>query len=452
MRTAFLPADIMLPNESVDMTRWSVIACDQYTSEPEYWEKVKEIAGDGPSALSMIFPEVYLEDEDKEERLKSIHQAMRDYQDRGIFRELKQAMIYVRRINSSGNLQEGLVGAIDLECYDYKTGSKSLVRATEATVPGRLPPRVKIRENADLELPHVIMLIDDPEKTVIEPLGCMRKDMEKIYDFDLMLGGGHVSGYLLDKEAQDKVLSGLKMLADPACYRKRYKTDSDHPMVYAVGDGNHSLASAKVCYEKLKAENPDLDLSDHPARYALVELVNLHSPSLDFEPIYRIVTRVDPVHMLGEMTRALDLRPFGTERSVDKAKTSCPLPGLKEGQKRDRKSQHIEVIYQPEAGQAVRREQYCIGRPLSDISVGSLQTFLDDYTSRSGGRIDYIHGEDALLALSDKEDSIGFLLPAMHKNELFPAVIADGALPRKTFSMGHAGDKRYYTECRKIKD
>ena len=177
MRTAFLPADIMLPNESVDMTRWSVIACDQYTSEPEYWEKVKEIAGDGPSALSMIFPEVYLEDEDKEERLKSIHQAMRDYQDRGIFRELKQAMIYVRRINSSGNLQEGLVGAIDLECYDYKTGSKSLVRATEATVPGRLPPRVKIRENADLELPHVIMLIDDPEKTVIEPLGCMRKDM-----------------------------------------------------------------------------------------------------------------------------------------------------------------------------------------------------------------------------------------------------------------------------------
>lgn len=448
MRTSFLPADIMLPNESVDMSRWSVIACDQYTSEPEYWEKVKEIAGDAPSTLSMIFPEVYLEDGDMEERLNKIHQAMEDYQNRGIFRELRQAMIYVRRINSSGDLQEGLIGAIDLETYDYRKGSMSLVRASEATVPGRLPPRVRIRENADLELPHIVMLIDDVRKMVIEPLGSKRDSMERLYDFDLMLGGGHVSGYLLGREDQEAVISGLRMLEDPVYYKDRYQMDPEHPMIYAVGDGNHSLASAKVCYEQLKADFPNRDLSNHPARYALVELVNLHSPSLDFEPIYRIVTGVDPLHLLGEMTKALDLRRCGADSLSDGYDAAESLKTVEGSEEID---QYMEAVYRPAGSPSVRREAYGIGHPLAGLAVGSLQTFLDDYTSRFGGSIDYIHGKDALLALSRQERSMGFLLPAMNKDQLFPAVIADGALPRKTFSMGHAGDKRYYTECRRIK-
>ncbi len=425
MRDAFLPADILLPTGSVDMSRWSVIACDQYTSEPDYWEKVRDITGSGPSALPMIYPEVYLEDGDMEDRLAGIQDAMEEYMSQGVFRQYKDAMIYVRRIDSSGNLRQGLVGKIDLECYEYEKGSQSMVRATEETVPGRLPPRVRIRENANLELPHVIMLIDDMENTVIEPLADNLDDMEMVYDFDLMLGGGHLTGYLVNEEQQERIISCLRKLDDPECYNNRYDLHDEKPMIYAVGDGNHSLASAKAYYEKLKREHEGEDLSDHPARYALVELVNLHSPSLVFEPIYRIVTRVDPRHMMEKMIEEMDLH--------------------QEGQ-----GQSFEMVFADPSGQGIRRKVFVIGKPVSELAVGSLQSFLDAYTGRYGGKIDYIHGEDTVLSLSRREGAVGFLLPTMHKSELFPAVMADGALPRKTFSMGHARDKRYYTECRKI--
>lgn len=471
MRDAFLPADILLPAEKLDMTRWSVIACDQYTSEPDYWDQVKDIAGEAPSALSMIFPEVYLEDGDMEDRLARIHHSMKEYMSRGVFREYKDSMIYVRRIDSSGNLREGLVGKIDLDCYEYEKGSHSMVRATEETVPGRLPPRVHIRENADLELPHVIMLIDDIDQMVIEPLGRDLPGMEKVYDFDLMLGGGHLSGYLLDEGQKERVRDGLRKLDDPAWYKKRYSLEDEKPMIFAVGDGNHSLASAKAYYEKLKEENPGLDLSDHPARYALVELVNLHSPSLDFEPIYRIVTRVNPRHLMEKMIEEMDLHQEGQGQSfemvfADASDQKTSDQGMPDGMTSDQNQSDGKASDQdmpdgkaPDQDRPDRdihhedlqRKIFVIGKPVSELAVGSLQAFLDDYTGRYGGKIDYIHGEETVLSLSRREGTVGFLLPTMHKNELFSAVMADGALPRKTFSMGHARDKRYYTECRRIK-
>lgn len=323
----------------------------------------------------------------------------------GVFREYKNAMIYTRRIQSDGKLREGIVGAVDLEQYDYRRGSSSQIRATEATVAERIPPRLKIRENASCELPHIMILIDDPAKTVIEPLG--GKSLSKLYDFKLMQGGGSISGYLLDDKAIDGVDNAL------------YELSKKSPMLFAMGDGNHSLATAKEHYEKLKRENPDKDMSNHPARYALCEIVNLHSPALEFEAIHRIVTGVNVGGLMDEMTASLDLR-----EDVSKQKIGIVVNG------------EVKDMY--------------VHNPFSKLAVGSLQTFLDGYIAAHGGKIDYIHGADVLKNLAKGNDSVGFLLEPMQKSELFGAVIADGALPRKTFSMGHAADKRYYLEARKI--
>lgn len=404
MKTAFTPADILLPNVP-DMTKWSVVACDQYTGEPEYWRETEKIVGEAPSALRLTLPEIYLEEPDVSERIAKIDSNIESYLESGIFREYKNAMIYTRRIQSDGKLREGIVGAVDLEQYDYRRGSSSTIRATEATVAERIPPRLKIRENAACELPHIMILIDDPAKTVIEPLG--KISLSKLYDFKLMQGGGSISGYLLDDNAIDSVDNAL------------YELSKKSPMLFAMGDGNHSLATAKEHYEKLKRENPDKDMSNHPARYALCEIVNLHSPALEFEAIHRIVTGVNVGGLMGEMTAALNLRE-------------------------DVSGQKIGIVVNGEV-----RDMY-VHNPLSKLAVGSLQTFLDGYIAAHGGKIDYIHGDDVLKSLAKGEDSVGFLLEPMQKSELFGAVIADGALPRKTFSMGHAADKRYYLEARKI--
>lgn len=404
MKTAFTPADILLPNVS-DMTKWSVVACDQYTGEPEYWRDTEKIVGDAPSTLRLTLPEIYLEEPDVSERIAKIDSNIESYLESGVFREYKNAMIYTRRIQSDGKLREGIVGAVDLEQYDYRRGSSSPIRATEATVAERIPPRLKIRENAACELPHIMILIDDPAKTVIEPLG--GKSLSKLYDFKLMQGGGSISGYLLDDNAIDGVDNAL------------YELSKKSPMLFAMGDGNHSLATAKEHYEKLKRENPDKDMSNHPARYALCEIVNLHSPALEFEAIHRIVTGVNVGGLMDEMTAALDLREDVSE-------------------------QKIGIVVNGEV-----KDMY-VHNPLSKLAVGSLQTFLDEYIAAHGGKIDYIHGADVLKNLAKGNDSVGFLLEPMQKSELFGAVIADGALPRKTFSMGHAADKRYYLEARKI--
>ncbi len=403
--TAFTSCDILLPDIK-DMSKWSVVACDQFTGEPEYWDKTKEIVGGDVSTLNLILPEVYLEDDDVDGKIAEVNKNIDKYLADGVFKELKNAMVYVRRTQSDGKLREGIVGAVDLEKYDYRSGSKSQIRATEATVAERIPPRLKIRRNASVELPHIMILIDDPEKSVIEPLST--SDLEKLYDFELMQGGGRIEGYLLGEDEISRIDSALCELSKKC------------EMLYAMGDGNHSLATAKEHYEKLKRDNPGADLSNHPARYALCEIVNLHSPALEFEAIHRIVTDVDCDKLIADMTKVLGLS--------DSAESE----------------QRIRVITP-----GAEKELY-ITRPLSKLAVGSLQAFLDKYLKENGGKIDYIHGDGVLRSLASKENSVGFILEPMKKSELFAAVISDGALPRKTFSMGHAQDKRYYLEAKKI--
>lgn len=406
--TAFTKADILLPKlDGKGMEKWSVVACDQYTGEPEYWKTVSETVGDAPSALNLILPEIYLEEADCEKRIGNINAAMSKYLNDGLFEEYRDCLILTKRVQADGRLRAGLVGCIDLEMYDYNKGSKSQVRATEATVTSRIPPRVKIRTNAPLELPHIMILIDDPENTVIEPL--LGKELKTVYDLELMQNGGHLSGALVDGENADGVLAALDKLAE------NERSKSDDILLYAMGDGNHSLATAKECYDqKKRADSPDAEL----ARYALVEIVNLHSPALEFEAIHRVVTEVDTDKLIAEMTSELGL---------------C-----------DNAEQNFTVIVGGE------ERKFGITRPSSNLTVGSLQTFLDKYLRENGGKIDYIHGEDVVRSLCREPNTVGFLLPSMAKSELFPTVIKDGALPRKTFSMGHAHDKRFYCEARKI--
>ena len=418
--TAFSKADILLPKDA-DMEKWAVVACDQYTSEPEYWAETEKTVGGAPSALELILPEVYLEDSGVDKRIENIHGAMKKYLDEGIFKEYKDSLVYIERTQSDGLVRAGLIGKIDLEQYDYHKGSRSQVRATEATVVERIPPRIKIRNGAPIELPHIMILIDDADKAVIEPLTERAESFEKLYDFKLMQGGGSIKGMLVDDESAEQALQALEALGDLDAFNKKYSLNESHPLVYAMGDGNHSLATAKEFYEQLKRENPDKDLSNHPARYALVEIVNLHSPALRFEAIHRIVTDTN-VNML--------LEELGDILSLSKEPSGQKITIVDNGSKREVYA-HVQ---------------------LSKLAVGSLQTALDRILPEIGGKIDYIHGEEVVERLAQAEGAVGFLLPDMGKEELFPTVIVDGALPRKTFSMGHAADKRYYVEARRIEE
>lgn len=416
--TAFTTADILLPKlSSEEMTKWAVVACDQYTSEPQYWEKTADIAGSAPSALRLILPEVYLEAPDAKQRISEINRTMLDYISSGIFEEYKSSLILTVRTQADGKVRTGLVGAIDLEMYDYTKGSTSQVRATEATVASRIPPRVEIRRDAALELPHIMILIDDIKKTVIEPLEARIDTLKKVYDFELMQGGGHLAGYLVDGDNVKAVFTALDALADKDGFNSRYGLTGEEVLLYAMGDGNHSLATAKACYEEKKANgSPDAAL----ARYALAEVVNLHSEALEFEAIHRVIVDVDTNDLMTKMTEAL-----GLVKGTDGQSFTVVLDGSE--------------------------ENYTITKESSNLTVGSLQSFLDEYLSKNKGVIDYIHGDDVVRSLCEAQNSIGFLLPSMTKAELFPTVIKDGALPRKTFSMGHAHDKRFYCEARKIR-
>lgn len=411
--TAFSAADILLPTAEAMSEAWAVCACDQYTGEPAYWAETERLVGDKPSTLRLILPEVYLEDADVDDRIAGIRKSMDSYLENGVFTEYPDAMIYLERIQSDGKLRAGLVGKIDLEQYDYSKGSVSPVRATEATVPERIPPRVRIRRGAKLELPHIMILLDDVQKTVIEPLAAKKDSMQLVYDTALMQGGGSIKGWLVPAEEQTRIIAALTALADafPA---------GTAPLVYAMGDGNHSLATAKAFYEEWKAANPGANTENAPQRYALAELVNLHSPALEFEAIHRILQGIDTAKLLADMTAALDLR------------TDTPA------------AQSFEVLVNG------TRQIYFIHKPTSNLTVGSVQQFLDKWLKENGGKIDYIHGADVVAKLAEAEGSLGILLPDMQKSELFPTVIKDGALPRKTFSMGHAADKRFYMECRRI--
>lgn len=417
----FYPADILLPRDA-DMTRWAVVACDQFTSQPEYWQAVEKTVGDAPSTLRMILPEAKLNDPEVDGCIRDINSAMERYLSQGVFKTLEDALIYIERVQSDGKVRHGLVGMVDLEQYDFTPGSGALIRATEGTVLSRIPPRVRVRRDAPIELPHVMLLIDDPEKTVIEPLTADRGRMEKLYDFELQQGGGRLAGWRLTEAQKDAVAAALSGLCSREEMEKKYGMKGAAPLLFAVGDGNHSLATAKQCYEDLKKVTPESEWATLPARYALVEVVNNHDDALGFEPIHRVVFGVEPEKVL-------------------EAFKAC-YPGAHEG---EGPGHTIAYTYQGRAG--------CITvpNPKVQLAVGTLQSFLDGYVKEHGGEIDYIHGDEVTDRLGSEPGNIGFKLPAMGKEQLFKTVMADGVLPRKTFSMGHAQDKRYYVEARRIK-
>ncbi len=398
---------ILLPKNGVDMTKWATVACDQFTSDREYWKKVEELVGVEPSTAKITLAEVYLEDEDKKNRIQKINYLMNKYLKDGIIEEKFEGMVLVER-QVKDKKRKGLVLALDLEKYDYHKGSKTLIRATEGTVESRIPPRLEIRKNAVIELPHIMVLIDDPQKTVIEPL--FLEKLDRIYDFELMMEGGHIRGRkVVSEELMESIADNLAKLV------------SSDGLLFAMGDGNHSLATAKA-YWVAFAESyggPKEDLLNHPVRYALVEIVNVHDEGLEFEPIHRTIVNSQQLRVNSEEVKKYIEDTAGT----------------------------FEIEMVTEKG----KEKIKIKNMGSNLAVGNLQILLDQFImENSEVKIDYIHGEEAVEKVVKEQHGIGFLLPGMKKEELFATVEKDGALPRKTFSMGEANEKRYYLEARKI--
>ena len=411
---AFLPADILMPKTD-HMEKWAVIACDQFTSDAAYWDRVRKNAEGAVSTINLILPEAELGTEKEAAHTAEINATMKKYMDENVFTVYPNSYVYVERTLENGSIREGLVGMVDLDAYDYNTGATSAIRATERTVAERIPPRQRVRRDAPIELPHILMLCDDHDKILIEPIGAKKKQLKKLYDFDLMEGGGHITGWLVEGKDVEEFNKALEKYT--ATVGEKYKGLKGVPMVFAVGDGNHSLATAKSCYEELKKNHPGEDLSNHPARYALVELENIHDPAQVFEPIHRVIFKTEPQKLLAALKESCC------------AETGFPVKwyiGKESG------TVHLD-------------------KSKGELAVGVLQHFLDEYLKNNPGEIDYIHDDDALIELAKKPDTIGFLLPAMEKSQLFRGVIADGVLPRKTFSMGHSREKRYYLEGRKIK-
>ncbi len=417
----FYPADILLPQDC-DLSKWSVVACDQYTSQPEYWQRVENYVGTAPSTLRMILPESCLEGPNVENDIAEINTTMTHYVREERFRTLPNTLLYVERTLHSGHIRRGIVGMIDLDEYDYEPDAPAKIRATEGTVLTRIPPRVAVRKNAPLELPHVMLLADDVEKTVIEPLSAQKGQMEPVYNFTLMEHGGDIAGYKLTEEMMTAVGEALQKLSDPEAFNKHYGTEGKPVLLFAAGDGNHSLATAKECFERQKKLVPPERWATLPSRYALCELVNLHDDSLEFEPIHRVVFGIDPQKMYNDIL--------------------ATFPNAYEG---EGEGHVLHYIWSGGTGAIT------VPNPVAQLEVGTLQPFLDSYVKEHGGHIDYIHGSDVTQRLAQQKGNIGFLLPPMGKDQLFPTVIFDGVLPRKTFSMGEAHDKRFYLEGRKIR-
>jgi hypothetical protein len=411
------PADVLLPKEGADMTRWAVIACDQYSSEPEYWEKADEFVGESPSTLRLIIPEAFLETPKGEELQKNVGVTMDEYLSAGLFRNIEQSFVYVERSTPHAALRRGLVAAFDLEIYDFAPGNSMPIRATEGTILKRLPPRVAVRSRASLECPHVMVLIDDPAKTVIEPLSGMKAGMEKLYGFELMAGAGSVEGYRVEEDRFGGIADALQMLT------------ARGGMLFAVGDGNHSLAAAKAFWDELKQGLTAEQRETHPARWALAELVNLHDDGLAFHAIHRVVFNAEPVELvallLWEMNKMGWHASMGPERAGE---------------------QSIEYVCVEDRG------FINISHPATPVGAGTLQQALDIVLAKlPEASVDYVHGDETAVMLGLKPGNTAFLLSAMDKAELFPAVEKLGVLPRKAFSMGEADEKRFYLECRGIK-
>lgn len=408
------PADILIPT-GLEMSKWSVVACDQFSSQPEYWDAIGELTADVPSTMHMILPEAYLHGRSGENEAEEINAEMRKYLGSGIFRQIPGAYIYLERRLASGETRRGLMAALDLECYDYSKDSCSPVRATEGTVEERLPPRVRIRKNAALELPHTMVFIDDAAGSVIEPLAAVADEMEKLYDFELCAGGGHLRGWLVDKKREEKIEAALSGIC------RRSREEYTDPVIFAVGDGNHSLATAKKCWEDIKAALPENEAKVHPARYSLVELVNIHDDAISFKPIHRVIFGTDTKDFL---RMAEDFRSRNSGQSGDG---------------------HILRFVVGENERKIHVNGLTIGQ-----IIRKTDEFCSEYIEHNGGRTDYIHNDETAEKMAKEDGCAAIFLPAMKKTELFHSVASSGPLPKKSFSIGRAEDKRYYLECRKI--
>jgi len=426
-----LVPEVLLPKAGVDPRNWAVIAVDQFTSEPEYWDQVEDAVGDDPSTLRITLPEIYLGHPGEAERIQDIRNTMRQYLRAGILKS-REGLIFVER-TVLGKTRRGLMLCLDLERYDYKEGATTLIRSTEGTIIERLPARMKIREGAALELPHILVLIDDPQHTVIEPLIAAKRGMEKLYEFDLMLGSGHLAGWGVADETP--VIAALRNLARPEVFAAKYGVGKDKPvMLFAMGDGNHSLATAKAVWEKMK---PNVG-PDHPSRYALVEIENVHDDALEFEPIHRVLFGVKK-DFVGELQKY-----FGSNLKYIPVATATEM--IHSVAAHERSTQRIGIVGGGHSFALVE-----ISSPKFNLPAGTIQAFLDPFLKAGGAeKVDYVHGDDVLLRIGSKPGHIGIYLPGMEKSDLFKAVILDGALPRKTFSMGEARAKRFYMEVRKI--
>ena len=425
---------ICLPRPGIDLRKWAVVACDQHTSEPAYWAIVDREVGDEPSSLHLIFPEVLLGTAQAQARIDDIRQTMKRYLADGLLYE-REGAIYIER-TIGDRIRRGVMLELDLEHYDFSRDSTSLIRPTEDTIVARLAPRIEVRSGAELELPHILVLIDDPAGTVIEPIGAVRGALTKLYDTELMLGGGRVAGYGVGSAEVERAIQSLHALANPAAFAARYGVPAETPvMLFAVGDGNHSLATAKSIWDRVKGS---VGMS-HPSRFALVEVVNIHDPALEFSPIHRLMfdvtvdVRTELVNAFGGGLLCTDVPSASVMRErVQAADSSRQVAGL--------------------IGPGARFSVIEFTDPPLPLVVGTLQAFLDRLIERGGATdIDYVHGDEALERLSMGDGIVGFHLPTLGKGQLLQMVVREGPLPRKTFSMGEAHEKRYYVEARRIR-
>lgn len=422
----FVAADILLPAADTPLDPWACIAVDQFTSQPEYWQRAEALAQGKPSTLHIVLPEAYLGTPQEADRLESIRHTMENYRAEVLTRKV-HGYVYVERTQMDGSIRQGLVGAVDLEAYDYAPGTKPAIRPSESTVVERIPPRLKVRRGALLETPHVMMLADDSSKTLIEPIGLQKEKLPLLYDGELMLGGGHLRGWAVEDPVYiAQIDAALAALADQAAFDRRWPAAAGQtPMVLAVGDGNHSLATAKAYWEELKPTLTEEERQHHPARWCLAEVCNVHSPAIEIEPIHRVVFGVSAQ----ELYEALDRWDQAQGRRTEPSAQRCKLA--------DRQGE-IEVALQ---------------NPPAPLTVGSVEAFLEEWLPQHPqAHVDYIHGASTALSLAARSGTptTAILLPDFAKADLFRGVVLGGVLPRKTFSMGHAEEKRYYNECRVI--
>lgn len=419
------PANLLLPDEKTDLARWAALACDQFTSEPAYWQEADAYVGSCPSTLHIVLPEVYLGAADEAQRVAGIQKTMQIYAAEVLTRTVN-GYIYVERTLQSGKIRQGLVGAVDLEAYSYEPGAACAIRPSENTILERIPPRMAVRRGAQLETPHILMLADDADKTLIEPLALKKDTLALLYDFELMLGGGHIRGWAVTaQEDLRQIAYALAALGDPAAFRAKYGENAQ-PFTFAVGDGNHSLATAKACWEEVKKELPPTEWQNHPARYCLVELENIQSDAIEIEPIHREVFGITAERLLQLVTQG------------------AGEMGAKIGPYNQPGAQGFILV---ENGEEMK---FSLEQSAHPLAVGTADAFLQRVQRHAPGtQVDYVHGEQSVRAIS-REGAVGVLLPHFEKSDLFKGVALGGVLPKKTFSMGHAKEKRYYLECRSI--